>query len=167
MDNYWYRLGIGEDVDTSVLEFSKALAYLRPDLWDEGLAVIRAVLRETANDNDKVRRFYDYVERYWYPLRDVVSLWGSPICTNNLESSFEAAFNRQYNRLYERSSDDSESDTSVNSHQTTMSSSKSDCNIPTPFSYRRLTFNRRLRHTSASSDLQKNEAESMDFFFVF
>lgn len=90
MIHYWFGLGIGEDVDTAVLDYSLVLPYLRPDLFEEGLQVILRILRKTAINNDKVKRFYDYVERYWFSLRDIVSLWSVPVYKNNIVEHYHA-----------------------------------------------------------------------------
>lgn len=78
-----------------VLEYTKLLAFLRPDLFKKGLDIVRDVLRETAIDNEKVKRFYDYVERYWLPLAKVVSVWGIAVFVNNICETYHMLLNHE------------------------------------------------------------------------
>lgn len=79
-----------------MLEYAKVLPTLRPDHFEEAFNKMRNLLRE--NHNDKVAKFYDYLERFWYLLREVVSVWNVPFNTNNICERYHQEINKNCNQ---------------------------------------------------------------------
>ena len=61
----------------------------------EGLAVVKNLIFEANSDIEKLKKFYKYLEKTWYPLRKIVSVYDRPLATNNICEQF----NREAQRI--------------------------------------------------------------------
>ena len=79
---YWSRLRI--EGNEKILEYALALAYLRHDLWNEGVTILFNMASTVTPINASILEFVTYIRQYWLPIANKVSVFKCTIKTTNI-----------------------------------------------------------------------------------
>ncbi|XP_071581238.1 uncharacterized protein [Temnothorax nylanderi] len=83
----WKALGLME-APRKVLGFTMALPLAPVNAFEEGLRIIQEEADLISTEYPTVLQFTVYLRRVWLPLKEKVSVFGTPIRTNNFVESF-------------------------------------------------------------------------------
>ncbi|CAC82100.3 putative recombinase [Bracoviriform inaniti] len=92
ISTYWQDLGL-KNVPSSSVQDILSLSWVLPLLPKKHFPTAIAFYEKKAEEvepeyQDKVNKFIAYLKKQWLRIAEIVSLWGSPIRTNNICESF-------------------------------------------------------------------------------
>ena len=91
----WYRLHT-PDAYINILDITLALPYLPSELVPDGINYINTLIDNQGNIHS-LQSFRLYLNRFWLPLANIISVFNNSIRTNNICELFHRAALRQMN----------------------------------------------------------------------
>lgn len=95
----WKALGLMA-APRKVLGFTMALPLAPVDAFEEGLQIIQEEADLMSTEYPAVLHFTVYLRRIWLPLKEKVSVFGTPIRTNNFVESFHYVLFRRFGGIH-------------------------------------------------------------------